>query len=420
MTVALHNRAAGTAAGRHPYRWAILAGVWLVYFSFSLTVFAMAPMVHRISQDLGLTHAAMGSVLGAWPLVYIAAAIPCGAFLDRVGAWRGLFIAAVVMAASGALRGLAGGHLSLFLAVALFGLGGPMLSTGAPKLIALWFTGAQRGLAMGIYFTGTALGGVTSLSLTNSVVLPLLGDDWRPVLFAYAGFAFAAGLIWLGIGAHPASRAVERAATANGQKSLRVFAELVRVRSVRIIVAMGLCILFFNHSLNNWLPEMLRSGGMDAVAAGYWSSLPTVLAVCSSLLIPRLAVPERRFAVLGFLFLCAGAATLLVQAFHGPLLFIGLVLQGVARGAMTTVSVLTLMEDREVGPARTGSASGLYFSAAEVGGVLGPLSIGAIADATGGFTAAFYLLTADCALLLLLLTALRRASRQSARSRQAS
>jgi cyanate permease len=401
----------GTAAGQHPYRWAILAGVWLVYFSFSLTIFAMAPMVHRISEELGLSHSAMGSVMGAWPLVYIAAAIPCGAFLDRVGAWRGLFIAALVMAASCALRGTASGHLSLFLAVALFGLGGPMLSTGAPKLIALWFIGSQRGLAMGIYFTGTALGGVTSLSLTNSVVLPLFDGNWRAVLFTYAAFVMCAGVAWFLIGAHPASRAMEQQARTGNQKSLRVFAELVRVRSVRIIVGMGLGILFFNHSLNNWLPEMLRSGGMDAVSAGYWASLPTLLAVCSSLLIPRLATPERRFAILGFLFVCAGVATFLVQAFQGPLLFIGLVLQGTARGAMTTVSVLTLMEDREVGPARTGSATGLYFSAAEIGGVLGPLSIGALADATGGFTAAFQLLAADCALLLLLLAALRRVSR---------
>ncbi len=71
-----------------PYRWTMLGGVWLTYFCFGLIVAAMAPLVQPITEDLGLSHSAMGSVLGAWPLVYIASAIPCGAFLDRVGARR--------------------------------------------------------------------------------------------------------------------------------------------------------------------------------------------------------------------------------------------------------------------------------------------------------------------------------------------
>ena len=147
----------------HPYRWVMLAGVWLLYFCFGLTVVAMAPLVTPITEELGLSRSAMGGVLGAWPLVYIALAIPCGVLLDRVGARRSLFLAAVIIGLSGALRGLATDHLSLFLAVGVFGLGGPLLSVGAPKLIGLWFEGKERGLAMGVYVTGMALGGIVAL-----------------------------------------------------------------------------------------------------------------------------------------------------------------------------------------------------------------------------------------------------------------
>lgn len=412
MTPVASPVAERAAAGLHPYRWAILAGVWLIYYSFALTVFGLAPVVHLVSAELGLSHGAMGSVLGAWPLVYIASAIPCGALLDRIGPWRGLFIAATIIALSGALRGVAGSHLELFLAVAVFGLGGPMVSTGAPKMIAMWFVGQERGLAMGIYFTGTAFGGITSLSLTNSVIMPLVGGQWRYTLMVFAGLTMAAGLAWLAIGVHPAAREVERATKIGNQKSLRVFAELIRLPTVRLVVVMGLCILFFNHSLNNWLPEILRSGGMDPVSAGYWASLPTGISVIASLLIPRLAVPQRRFAILAAMFLCAFVATVLMQAFEGPLLFVGLILQGIARGAMTTIAVLTLVENREVGPSRAGSASGLYFSAAEIGGVVGPLTIGTVADATGDFSMSFYILGADALLLLVMLWMLSRASRR--------
>ena len=140
----------------HSYRWIMLAGIWLLYFGFGLTVAVMAPLVQPVTDELGLSYAAMGAILGAWPLVYIGSAIPCGALLDRIGPRKALFLAAMIMALSGALRGLADGHMSMFLAVALFGLGGPLLSIGAPKLISLWFEGKERGLAMGIYITGPA------------------------------------------------------------------------------------------------------------------------------------------------------------------------------------------------------------------------------------------------------------------------
>ena len=48
-----------------------------------------------------------------------------------------------------------------------------------------------------------------------------------------------------------------------------------------------------------------------------------------------------------------------------------------------------------------GRASGLFFSAAEVGGVLGPLGLGLIYDLTHGFDAGLYTLTVVATLMLL-------------------
>ena len=48
-----------------------------------------------------------------------------------------------------------------------------------------------------------------------------------------------------------------------------------------------------------------------------------------------------------------------------------------------------------------GNAGGLFFSAAEIGGVSGPVAIGVIHDVTGGFTVSLWVLTGVCALLLL-------------------
>lgn len=402
---------AGFTPATHSYRWVMLGGLWLVYFCFGLTVAALAPLVGTITGDLGLSNSAMGSVLGAWPLVYIAAAIPSGAFLDRVGPRRALFLGALIIGLSGVMRGFASGHATLFLAVAIFGVGGPLVSVGAPKLISLWFEGKERGLAMGLYITGPSVGGITALSLTNSVAMPLAGGDWRTVLLGYAGFVFAASLVWLAVCNHPASREVERRLAAEPKRpQIGVFVELLRLPAVRLVLVMGVFTLFINHGLNNWLPQILRGYGMDAATAGYWASIPTAVGVVGALIIPRLAVPSRRLKILFCLILCYGTASLLLQTTDGPTLGAGLILQGVTRGSITTVIVLVLVEMKDVGPRSVGSASGLFFSAAEVGGVLGPLTMGYVSDVTGGFSAALYLLTAISIVLMLLLGRLRSLS----------
>ena len=50
-----------------------------------------------------------------------------------------------------------------------------------------------------------------------------------------------------------------------------------------------------------------------------------------------------------------------------------------------------------------GAAGGLFFSAAEIGGVLGPPTIGALSDATGSFDAGLLVLAAVSAVMLVVL-----------------
>ena len=56
---------------RHPYRWLMLGGVWLLYFCFGLSIAALAPLVQPITRELDISLVVMGWIFGAWPLVYI-------------------------------------------------------------------------------------------------------------------------------------------------------------------------------------------------------------------------------------------------------------------------------------------------------------------------------------------------------------
>jgi len=399
-------------AAPHPHRWAMLAGVWMVYFCFGSTSAAIAPLVARITAELGLTHTQMGSVLGAWQLVYIGAAIPCGALLDRLGTRRGLTLGALVVAASGILRGQADSYVTLLVAVAAFGIGGPLVSVGAPKVISQWFVGRERGLAMGLYMVGQSLGTIIALSVTPSFGLRLAGGNWRVVLTAYGFIALAAALAWFAISSHPASRALEHRIAAEPRTPQgRVMLELLDVRALRTVLYLAVGTFFFGHALANWLPEILRTGGIDQADAGYWASIPVAIGIGAALTFPRLAIPSRRIPILAALFTCQMVAPILILAGGGAPLAAGLVLQGLARGSLSTIVLLVLMELREVDPRRMGAAGGMYFTAGEIGGVLGPLTIGTLVDLSGGFAAGLYFLTGLCAWQLGLLSRLRLALR---------
>ena len=361
-----------------------------------------------------MSHAAMGSIMGAWQLVYIFSAVPCGLLLDRIGGRRALLIGILLIAASGLGRALAVDYWTFLLAVMLFGLGGPIISSGAPKLVAALFTGPQRGMAMGIYMTGPAVGGVVCLGLTNSWLLPVL-DGWRQVMLLWAGVALVAAAIWWALGrffpikpeealSPPASTAV----SSGGSPQLALMAELWRTPAVRLVLLMGVGVFLFNHGLNGWLVEMLRVGGMEASTAGYWATLPTIVGIFGSLLIPRWAVAERRVAILTALCALALVASILLRFTESVPLTAGLILQGVAKSSLMTVLVLTLVELPEVGDRRAGAATGLFFSAAEVGGLLGPLGMGVLYDASGGFHSSLIALTAVACLLLVGSFGLRR------------
>jgi cyanate permease len=392
-----------------PARWLMLAGVWLLYFCFALTSSALAPLVEPITRDFAMSHSAMGGVLGVWQLVFIAAAMPCGVLLDRLGPRRALFLAASVIALSGVARAVAVDTITLYLAVAIFGLGGPIVSAGAPKVVSAWFTGRERGLAMGIYMTGTALGAIVALTLTNSLMMPLLDDRWQQVLLVWAAVTFLAGCVWWALTAHPAARrAASQAAAQKRPPQRELMLTLLRQPRFSIVLLMAVGIFMFNHGVNNWLPELLRVGGMSASEAGYWAAVPTAIGIAGSLLIPPLATPRRRLLILLLLCLMAGLASLLLLAQSGPVLMAGLLVQGIARSSLMTVAMLVLLEMPEVGERHAGTAGGMFFSAAEIGGSSGPLIVGMLYDLTGGFAAGLYLLSAVAGLLCVGALYLRR------------
>ena len=70
-----------------------------------------------------------------------------------------------------------------------------------------------------------------------------------------------------------------------------------------------------------------------------------------------------------------------------------------------------MVELPEIGDRHAGTASGLFFSAAELGGMLGPLSLGVLYDLTNGFSTGLALFSCIGLGLLIGVRALRHMAR---------
>ncbi len=133
-------------------------------------IHALAPLVTPIMSELNPTYAQMGAVTGAWQLTYVFSAQPLGLLVDLIGVHRSLLLGTLIMATSSILRSFASGFESLFVSVALFGMGEPMVSIGTPKLVSVWFAGRERGTASGINVCGSSVSSIAALGLTNSMI----------------------------------------------------------------------------------------------------------------------------------------------------------------------------------------------------------------------------------------------------------
>lgn len=383
------------------HRWVVFGGLVAVYFSFGVAVAAIAPMLTVVREDLGATRGEMGLALGAWALIYIATAPIAGRFIDRFDLGWSVFLGGCSIIGSLLLRSAADGIGTLWLAVAFFGVFGPLVSASAPTLMANWFPDdAERRRGIGLYSVAPAVGGTITIAVTNPVLLEWF-DSWREVLRFEAAIGAATTVAWVVIWrwTDKPPRPVSDSHAAAG--ALR---HLLGSLEVRLILLMAFAVFFVNHALGTWLPTVLEEfGGFSPTAAGGWVATAGIAAIVMTAWLPNRATKARMHQLIAALALIAAAAVAAIA--FGPTVLMGpAAIVGAARSALIPIAIITLLESDRVTPANAGFANGLWFAVAEIGGVTGPLTLGAVADTSLGYEGALtavMLIAAGAAVLAL-------------------
>jgi MFS family permease len=116
-----------------------------------------------IKHELHLSDSQLGWLGSAYVMVYALSAVPLGILSDLKSRRAVIAVGVAFWSSFTALGGLARGFGQLFVCRSMVGIGESSYTPAAQSLIADYFPGPGRALALGIFWGGLALGGVLGI-----------------------------------------------------------------------------------------------------------------------------------------------------------------------------------------------------------------------------------------------------------------
>jgi len=147
------------------YRWYALGLLAVINFLNYIDRNVVYALFESIKRDLALTDAQLGWLGSAYILVFSVAALPFGVISDLRSRRAVIAWGVTVWSAFTFLSGLVRNYWQLFTCRAAVGVGEAAYGPAASSLVADYFPGSRRAMAMGILASGVSLGGVSGLLL---------------------------------------------------------------------------------------------------------------------------------------------------------------------------------------------------------------------------------------------------------------
>ena len=364
-----------------------LLGILLLALSLRSAVAAISPIVAEISVDIPLSSIGLG-LLGALPPVFFAlAGVIAPPIAKRVGLELTILLAVAAIVLGHLIRAFADSYAVLAvgssLALAAMGIANVLL----PPAVKRYFPDRIGGITAAY---------VTIMSVSTS--LPALGAapiaeayGWRMSLGIWSVTAAIAAVPWvLLLVGHRRSRSDQAPELVEAAPA--VVSGLWRSRT-----AWAIAITFSVTSINAyamfaWLPEILvQTVGVTNVQAGALLALYSFIAVPGSILAPILVTRLRhpgwviQAGVLAFL---AGYAGLLLVPATATWLWVALIGIGPVLFPVCLTLVNLRTRSQQASAALSGFVQAIGYSLA----ALGPLLVGVLHDASGGWTIPLLLL----------------------------
>lgn len=343
----------------------------LIAINLRPSLMGVGPLLKQIEADTGLAPGVLGLLI-TMPVVAFGAVSPLAAPLARRFGLERVLAAAMALLALGTVLRSVPGTAALFGGAALAGAAIALGNVLAPALIRRDFE-HRIGTMTSLFVT--LLAGVAAIGAGLAVPLAQwLG--WRGGLAAWALPAALAAAWWA---LRPAAPRAATPSTAPRPGGLWRSA-----LAWQVSLFMGLQSLGF-YVLVAWLPNLLQDGGLSAAAAGRYAFAYQLACLAGSLVSPlltRRARDQRVAAAVVSLLSLVGFAGLALPAPSLAWVVVG----GLGSGASLALS-LAFFALRTRDAAQTASLSGMAQTVGYSLAALGPVAMGLLRDASGGWHA---------------------------------
>jgi MFS family permease len=261
---------------KRSYAWCVLAILVATAIVSYTDRQVLSLLVDPVRRDLGISDTQISLLLGtAFAVIYGIAGIPFGMLADRISRRYLIFFAVVVWSIGTIACGYSESFGQLFAARIVVGLGESVLSPAAISLISDYFPPSRRGMAVGCFLSGIAIGIGASILIGGGVLhlvevgamagTPLAGlAPWRMVLLLIGAPGLAWALVILLI-REPVRRIAQPPAMQHAAVPMRR-AALYVVAPIYLVVAMASLV---DNAVGAWAPSLLiRNFGRDPAQVG--------------------------------------------------------------------------------------------------------------------------------------------------------
>jgi len=357
----------------------------------------IAVLAPKISTELELSRVQMAAIFSAFAVAYAAFGVPLARWADRDGARKVLACAVLIWSAFTMATAVAWNFASMAVIRFLFGIGEAGAWPSVARVYSRWIPLAQRGRIQGIFFAAAHLSG----GLTPFVVIALAGWlQWRMIFIAFGliGALWAIGwYAWFRDEPrdHAAVSQAERdhIEATRGLPATQVHASWTAVFKTPTVAP--LCVQAFANSYGfyffiTWLPTYLaQAHGLKGMGWALMSGLPLMLSCLADLtggegsdrLARKMSLrnARRSFGTGGYI-LAAIVTFLAAQVANGYLAGL-LIAIGGACSMLTLAPAWASAVD--VGGHHAGVTARVMNTVGQVGGILSPIVLAYLVDATG-------------------------------------
>src|SRR5262249_5106491 len=192
--------ALGRAIAPMPFRW------WIVILLFASTTInyidrqTLSVLAPYLKVDFHWSNSDFALIVIAFRFGYTIFQFVSGRLLDKLGTRQGLSLAVLWYSLVAMVTATAGGLRSFALFRFLLGAGEGGNWPGATKAVSEWFPKSERGLAVAIFDSGSAIGG--SIAPIMVIWLYSAFGSWRPAFVITGVLGIVLVVVW-GLVYHP-------------------------------------------------------------------------------------------------------------------------------------------------------------------------------------------------------------------------